>query len=215
MKRDHGTFLAIGAVAALAALGARRARGSRSLSVDEILVFVPELRMRWYNASYGEAVVDPEEVDDFYLSDHPYIPPSVKSWWEEKTGTRYIGHGNYRVVFSVGDGTVVKLALDNQGQSENQNEVDSWNEYHDTPVGQMLAPMIEGDEGAVVMRQAVPLSKRMFELNPSIEADFRKADRRFNELAFASGHNINDTAALGNWGVLDGKIVLIDYPEEI
>lgn len=35
MKRDHGTLLAIGAVAALAALGARRARGSRSVVTDQ------------------------------------------------------------------------------------------------------------------------------------------------------------------------------------
>ena len=185
------------------------------MSLQELLDLVPELRMRWYNAAEGEDLTDPDEVEDFHLSDYGWsFDPEVKAWWERTTGTRYLGHGNYRFVVSLGDGTVAKLALDGWGEDENQREIEAWQRHQGTEVEGFLAPMVRGSEEVVVMEQAHALSSDQLEANPALARAHEARDHAFNLLGHQGKHRITDTAAPGNWGVLHGQVVLIDYPEE-
>lgn len=209
--------LTIAAVAALAAAGKlkRRSAGSRSLSIQHIIGMTPELRMRWHNAVShpDDKVDDTEDVEDFYLSDQFEFPQDVRSWWEKTTGTEYIGHGNYRVVFGLDDDHVLKIALDYHGEGENQRELDAWDTYEGTDIEQYLVPIVEGDERYVLMKRAVPLSTRAIE-DRGIEERLNKVSRQFDRLAFEDLHSITDTASPSNWGLMGGKILLVDYPME-
>jgi hypothetical protein len=206
------TLAAVAALAGMAALSRRS--GSRAVDAQGLYRWIPELRRRWYNEDEGEDVEDPDEVEDFFLSDHPWIPDGVQRWWEQATGTRYLGHGNYRVVVSLGDGTVAKFSLDSHGEDENSREVEAWDEYAGTPVADFLAPMIWGSDEMVVMRQAEALSMDKLEADPALALALKRRDDALNALGLQGKHNITDTAHPGNWGILDGKIVLIDYPED-
>jgi hypothetical protein len=139
----------------------------------------------------------------------------VRRWWESTTGTTYIGHGNYRVVFDMGDGTVLKLALDATGEDENVNEIQAWEEHHDDEASRFLAPLLEGDERYVLMERAEPLSMSAIQRDPSLKRRLDEASRQFNNLALEGKHEIMDIASPSNWGLLNGELVLIDYPEDL
>jgi len=214
MNPVHATLAAVAALAAAGSLK-RRSSGSRSVSIQHMMEMVPELRLRWYNATShpDDRVDDAWDVEDFFLSDQFEFPQDVRSWWEGATGTRYIGHGNYRIVFGLDDDHVLKIALDYHGEGENQRELDAWDTYEGTDIGQYLVPIVEGDERYVLMKRAVPLSMDSIE-RLGLKRRLDEVSRQFGRLAFAGLHNITDTASPSNWGLMGDKILLVDYPLE-
>jgi hypothetical protein len=214
---SSGVKLALGAAGALAALSIFSAHrsGSASSSVVDVEGMVPELVRRWYNAlyPYDPPVQDPDDVDSFRLADVGSMPAEVRQWWERATGTRVLGSGNFRVVVALGDGTVVKLALDSWGEKENERELEAWQEYEGTPVSDFLAPILSGWQHAVVMKQAKALSGEALTANARLRQAFEQRRAAVETLYRAGEHFIEDTYKPSNWGVLDGKIVLIDYAE--
>ncbi len=199
--------LRLASILALGAIASSGKKGQRNvLSVQDLRALIPELRQRWFEA-WNDEEYD-EDLDDFELSEYGPIPQAVKDWWEKKTGTTYLGHGNYRIVFDMHNGRVIKLALDYHGEGENRAQIESWNDLYDTDLGQLLAPLVDGDDDYVVMVKAKPIDQN----NPQIVEMVNEASRQVEQLQ--DEHGISDTASLSNWGLLGGRVVLIDYAHE-
>lgn len=133
----------------------------------------------------------------------------MKMWWERNTNTTLLGVGNYRAVFDLKNGFVLKLPINRDGNTANENEVIAWKEYENTPVGDFLAPIIAGSAEYVVMRKAQPLGKR---LRGDVAEEWDRRWLQFSDMYNRREHDIEDIHERENWGMIDNKLVLVDYP---
>ncbi len=70
---------------------------------------------------------------------------------------KQLGVGAYRQVFSLGDGTVLKISAYHDGNESNLQELAVWNAVQDTPISEWLSPVISCAESGdwLIMREAV------------------------------------------------------------
>lgn len=187
-------------------------RSAGRASVDEVLDLVPELALRWHAADAG---LDPCSIEgdfNFTLADHDVFPDLVRAWWEERTGLVYIAHGSTRIVFDLGDGLVIKIALDPMGEEANVGEMDTWFSLCESGLSVFFVPVEAGDERFLLMSKVEPLSQRRF-LEPDgaeIEREWRLRRDAFRRLQPA--HGVLDIDIPSNWGLLDGMVSILDYP---
>lgn len=180
--------------------------------IDEILDLVPELALRWHAANAKTDAATIEGDFDFTLADHDVFPEQVRSWWERRTGLAYIAHGSTRIVFDLGDGYVIKIALDPAGEEANVGEMDNWFSLCESGLSVFFVPVEAGDERFILMPKVKPLSSRIFSEpgGKEIEQEWKLRRDAFRRLV--SIHGIIDIDITSNWGIFDGSISLLDYP---
>lgn len=210
----NGDCLALGAVGLLALAGAAQSRGTRNVGqpdwprINRALSLLPVLRARWAYWVWGQVVEDQDELDDFFLAEVAGMPGHLQRWWKGETGMTYIGQGATRLVFRMGDGNVLKLALDFNGEQANISEIEVWDEWsEDENTVDFLVPLLAGDERFVVMEQAELLPCDLFRRK-------QLADRvNARILAWKALDTSVDDTHPDNWGIHEGKIRLLDYQE--
>lgn len=179
------------------------------MTVQRALELYPQFLRQWYERATGYSI-ELDEVWDIDFSQYPLLfSDDMKMWWEGNTNTTLLGVGNYRAVFDLKNGFVLKLPINRDGNTANEKEVAAWEEYENTPVGDFLAPIVAGGAEYVVMRKAQPLGKRM---KASLAEEWDNRLLRFLAMYNRREHDIEDIDERENWGVIDNKLVLVDYP---
>jgi hypothetical protein len=129
-----------------------------------------------------------------------------------RTGLGLLGGGSDRIVFDLGDGTVLKLPIGTGGIDGNAHECATWHGHNwdVTPergrelAARWLAPVVQCDTGGewMVMQKVAPVDEADL---PNLDWG-SVADNELGELGIA------DTRGYMQWGRMpDGRVVLVDY----
>lgn len=128
---------------------------------------------------------------------------------------QYLGEGAGRIVYAIDEQFVIKLSKSKGGDLQCENE---YYIYQHTPykTKKYLCPVIWYRDDLLIMRRATSLvrhkedkHKNIFRyFNISIEDPFYK---NINMLIDKFDLLYGDVKSLSSWGLLDGRLVLIDY----
>jgi hypothetical protein len=127
-------------------------------------------------------------------------------------GFHVLGIGGSRIVVALDADRVAKIDAQPDGPN-NANERDVWDDYGETG---LLAPIIDerADGRILVMRRAAPFegpadaSGRVASVPRRLR---KKLDAAKEELSELLGPDFVDPSYDFNWGLLDGRLVCIDY----
>ena len=119
-----------------------------------------------------------------------------------------LGFGATRVVVRLPSGNVAKL-LWSDDISSNEDEWNNWQQAS-PEVRRMLLPPLEYVEGVLVYPHVETVEGRGYD-DPDLVAARARWARLWN--ARAPGANASDFQRNANWGIYDGRLVLIDYAD--
>lgn len=124
----------------------------------------------------------------------------------------FLGEGISRRVYAIGDGNVIKIAKNMDGEYQNAVEVYVYR-YASYRLKRRLCPVLWHGRKGLVMPRAVPLQESYpFE---TIDLDLIAADENFVRDVWKLGRQFDllreDLVAASSWGYLWGQPVLIDY----
>ena len=119
-----------------------------------------------------------------------------------------LGWGASRVVVLLPSGNVAKLPWTDEIAS-NEQEWENWQQASEE-VQQMLLPPLEYVSGVLVFPRVKTVHDRDYD-DPELSAARGKWKRLWS--AGAPGATAGDFQNTQNWGIYDGRIVLIDYAE--
>jgi len=148
-----------------------------------------------------EAGGDPDR--EFDPNDYPIYKGDIADY----LGVPVLGWGATRVVAVLPSGNVVKLPWSDTGAESSDREWENWNEASEE-VQELLLPPLEYVAGAIVFPRVKTVTDRDYD-DPELDAA-RKAYARLYR-SNAPGANAQDFQNTQNWGVYDGRLVLLDY----
>lgn len=151
-----------------------------------------------------EAAGDDPYETSFDPMDYPIFDDTIASYLDAPV----LGWGASRVVVLLPSGNVAKLPWTDDIDS-NDREWGNWQEASEE-VRAMLLPPLEYVSGVIVFPRVKTVHDRDYD-DPELAA----ARNRWRDLwsAAAPGANAQDFQNTQNWGIYDGRIVLIDYAE--
>ncbi|SKA77578.1 hypothetical protein SAMN05443428_10240 [Caloramator quimbayensis] len=124
----------------------------------------------------------------------------------------YLGEGISRAVFAVNNDYVVKVAKDLDG--DYQCKVEYYVYTHTNKIlKDYLCPIVWYKRGMIAMPRAIPLSYYIRE--PYIDISKVRSDRNSYEDLIRLSNKFNllfeDIVSTSSWGILNNRMVLIDY----
>jgi len=212
----NGTPLALGVAAGLVLASAltKKPAGSRDRGIDHARIRELGEKLR----AYTRGIID-EAGDDLNNFD-PYDYDISKGDMEHVLGVPVLGWGLSRVVVRVAPGIVAKLPWREDGVERNAAEVSLYDEASDE-VKEMLLPPLDYvyPPGAAVFPEVEVVaasSREQAALPQRKRQDLEHARARWLALVRSGepGAVTGDVHSGENWGILDGKMVLIDYEPE-
>lgn len=123
---------------------------------------------------------------------------------KKRKGQKPLSEGSSRRVYAVDD-FVIKIPKNKRGQIECENEF--WLYTHiDDSYKPYLCPVVYYDKKCLIMMKAEPVSKEDF------ESLFKKGITRVSQYLYQTYTLDNfDLTFNFNWGLLQGKLVVVDY----
>lgn len=128
---------------------------------------------------------------------------------------QYLGEGGGRVIYSINNNYVIKLSKFYGGyrQCETEDYI-----YHNVQqhLKKYLCPVVWYKEDMLIMRKAIPLAKKRKEKHKNAFKflGVSKEDTLYiNIQELIENFNLlyGDIESLSSWGILDNRIMLIDY----
>ncbi|MFD0710672.1 hypothetical protein [Paenibacillus sp. GCM10027626] len=116
---------------------------------------------------------------------------------------KMIGSGKTRIVYDLGNGYVVKVALSKRGLTSNWKEYDLYNRCS-SKLRKHLCPVIEYGKGWIIMKNV----KRMAALTEKYERKLPRLRRRFSREGITARSLRSKNLALSK---ADKRIIVIDY----
>jgi hypothetical protein len=190
----------------------------RYWNYEESFLDEPPKRTRFATVPLDDAYV-PDPLDDLEvlvraLGDTELFGRvgSEFAWKLADNGFHVLGIGGSRIVVALDADRVAKIDAQPDGPN-NANELDVWSDYGETG---LLAPIIDerADGRILVMRRAAPFegpadaSGRVASVPRRLR---KKLDAAKEELSELLGPDFVDPSYDFNWGLLDGRLVCIDY----
>ncbi len=137
------------------------------------------------------------------------------------------GIGSSRYVFSINKELVLKYAYRKAGITQSEVEFKVYNNCNDQ-CKKLLCPIIELKDKILIMKKAVPLNKALqhWGIRDSVDGNIlmyldsvstriycntSEIKKGIRELSSIHSLLYEDLIRIGNWGILDGNLVLIDY----
>lgn len=152
-----------------------------------------------------DAAGDDPESTRFDVNEYPVSKYALQSYLDVPV----LGWGATRVVVRLPSGNVAKLPWGDEEQDTNVREWENWQEAS-PEVRQMLLPPLELTYGVIVFPHVKTVEDRDYD-DPALEAARKKWAKLWN--ARAPGANASDFQRNANWGIYDGRLVLIDYAD--
>jgi hypothetical protein len=161
-------------------------------------------RLEEFKSSVMEAAGDDPYETSFDPMDYPIYDDTLASYLDATV----LGWGASRVVVLLPSGNVAKLPWTDEIAS-NEQEWENWQEASEE-VQAMLLPPLEYISGVLVFPLVKTVHDRDYD-DPELAA----ARARWRELwsARAPGANAQDFQNTQNWGIYEGRVVLVDYAE--
>ena len=157
---------------------------------------------------FKENVMEAAEVDPYETSFDPMEYPIDDTTMQAYLDAPVLGWGASRVVVLLPSGNVAKLPWSDAYES-NEREWDNWNEAS-SEVQEMLLPPLEYISGVLIFPHAETVHHLDYG-DPTLAAARTKWKRLWS--AGAPGANVQDFENTQNWGIYDGRVVLIDYAD--
>jgi len=134
-------------------------------------------------------------------------------WMLRDEGFDVLGSGGSRIVVALDDERVAKIDAQPGGPS-NASEIDVWNEYGQQT--DLLAPVLdERSDGRILVMSRAEAFDGPADSSGRVKDVPRKLRMRLDdaksELLDILGPNYEDPSYDFNWGILDGRLVCIDY----
>ena len=214
----NGTPLALGVAAGLVLASAlkKTPAGSRDRGIDRARIRDLGEKLR----AYTRGIIEEVEGDPDYAEFDPNEYTVYKDDLERALGVPVIGWGYSRVVVRVAPGIVAKLPWREDGIERNAAEVGLYGDASDE-VKEMLLPPLDYvyPPGAAIFPEVEVVaasSREQAKLDPAVRERLQQAKRRWLALVRAGepGAVTEDVKSSANWGVYEGRIVLIDYEPE-
>ena len=160
---------------------------------------------------FKENVMEAAEVDPYETSFDPMDYPIDDSTLQAYLDAPVLGWGASRVVVRLPSGNVAKLPWSDAYEA-NEREWDNWNEASEasSEVQEMLLPPLEYISGVLVFPHAKTVHHLDYD-DPMLAAAREKWKRLWS--AGAPGANAQDFQNTQNWGIYDGRVVLLDYAD--
>jgi hypothetical protein len=168
-----------------------------------------------FDKAYEPYPGDGQEYPGQLPSDYVTIEEEDTRQMARAAELEVLGWGAGRIVFDLGDGTVVKVAHRGLGEKANLDELEIWARaedeqaaYGDVAWRELLFPVLGGDETAIVMEKA---ERRASWQDEDAMAE---VERAVEELHLVDGGDLDvDLLDLEsyNWGFLRGRWRLMDY----
>lgn len=118
-------------------------------------------------------------------------------------GYKVIGFGQGRVVVSLDDNKVGKIAYNSNGIEQNKRETKIWNSLK----SDLLMPVLDSDSSGIAI-----ISLLGSPCGEECEEEIEKAKKILkNEFAKIGIQSFIDLHNLANWGTYEGKVKLFDY----
>jgi len=157
---------------------------------------------------FKENVMEAADVDPYDTEFDPMDYPIDDSTLQSYLDAPVLGWGASRVVVRLPSGNVAKLPWSDAYEA-NEREWDNWNEAS-PEVQEMLLPPLEYVSGVLVFPHAKTVHHLDYD-DPALAA----ARSRWRELwsAGAPGASAQDFQNTQNWGIYDGRLVLLDYAD--
>lgn len=161
-------------------------------------------RLQDFKESVMEAAGDDPYETSFDPMAYPIFDDTISSYLDAPV----LGWGASRVVVLLPSGNVAKLSWTDDIDS-NDREWGNWQEASEE-VQKLLLPPLEYVSGVIVFPRVKTVHDRDYD-DPELAA----ARNRWRDLwsAAAPGANAQDFQNTQNWGIYEGRIVLIDYAE--
>ena len=161
-------------------------------------------RLQEFKENVMEAAdVDPSETP-FDPMDYPIDDTTMQAYLDAPV----LGWGASRVVVLLPSGNVAKLPWSDTYES-NEREWDNWNEAS-SEVQEMLLPPLEYISGVLIFPHAETVHHLDYD-DPTLAAAREKWKRLY--LSNAPGANAQDFQNTQNWGIYQGRLVLLDYAD--
>lgn len=157
---------------------------------------------------FKENVMEAADVDPHETPFDPMEYPIDDTTMQAYLDAPVLGWGASRVVVLLPSGNVAKLPWTDEIAS-NEQEWDNWN-WASLEVQEMLLPPLEYVSGVLVFPRVKTVHDRDYD-DPELAAARTKWKRLWS--ARAPGANAQDFENTQNWGIYDGRVVLIDYAE--
>jgi hypothetical protein len=182
----------------------RRIRRLRRNPEDQGYVLDLLDRLEEFKSSVMEAAGDDPYETTFDPMEYPIDSDTLRAYLD----ARILGWGASRVVVLLPTGNVAKLPWSDMVEG-NAREWDRWQEASEE-VREMLLPPLEMVSGVIVFPRAKTVDDRGYD-DPELAA----ARKRWKALwlAGAPGADVEDMQNTQNWGIYEGRVVLIDYAE--
>ena len=157
---------------------------------------------------FKENVMEAAGDDPYDTSFDPMAYPINDDTLASYLDAPVLGWGASRVVVLLPSGNVAKLPWTDEIAS-NEQEWENWQQASEE-VQQMLLPPLEYVSGVLVFPRVKTVHDRDYD-DPELAAARTKWKRLWS--AGAPGATAGDFQNTQNWGIYDGRIVLIDYAE--
>lgn len=127
----------------------------------------------------------------------------------------YLGEGAGRIVYAINKRYVIKLAKSDGGdkQCEMENYI-----YNNSPkrLKKYLCPVVWYKDDMVIMKRAIPVARNRENKEKNVFRYFgigidNPFYKKVNMLVDIFDLLYGDVKSLSSWGLLDGRLVLIDY----
>jgi len=160
---------------------------------------------------FRENVMEAAEVDPYETSFDPMDYPIDDSTLQAYLDAPVLGWGASRVVVLLPSGNVAKLPWSDADEA-NEREWDNWNDASEasSEVQEMLLPPLEYIAGVLVFPHAETVHHLDYD-DPALAAAREKWKRLY--LSNAPGANAQDFQNTQNWGIYQGRLVLLDYAD--
>ena len=160
---------------------------------------------------FKENVMEAADVDPSETSFDPMEYPIDDTTMQAYLDAPVLGWGASRVVVLLPSGNVAKLPWSDAYES-NEREWDNWNDASEASpeVQEMLLPPLEYLSGVLVFPHAKTVHHLDYD-DPALAAAREKWKRLY--LSNAPGANAQDFQNTQNWGIYQGRLVLLDYAD--
>jgi hypothetical protein len=183
----------------------RSARRLRRNPEDRAVVRELMDKLMDFKYAVMEASGEDPEYTRFDMNDYPINKYALESYLD----TKVLGWGATRVVVTLPSGNVAKLPWGDEERETNVREWENWQEAS-PEVRRMLLPPLELIDGVIVFPRVVTEDRRDYD-DPDLVAARERWTKLWN--ARAPGANASDFHRNSNWGIYDGRLVLIDYAD--
>lgn len=127
----------------------------------------------------------------------------------------YLGEGAGRIIYAIDDNYVIKLSKFHGGYLQCETENFIYDDV-DENLKRYLCPVVWYQEDMLIMRRAIPFARRREDKHKNV---FKLLGVSKNDILYKNIMDIvdsydllyGDIKSLSSWGILDNKILLIDY----